>query len=83
MKEGSELVVGLLKNISEIVKFANPYESMIESFEACVQSVWIKSGATLSLDVKTDELHISKRVTCVYKCVKLLDEYVSLNLVGK
>ncbi|XP_010507008.1 PREDICTED: zinc finger BED domain-containing protein DAYSLEEPER-like [Camelina sativa] len=53
IKAGLDVVSSLLENIRNSVKFVKGYESRKESFATCVESLGIKGGAGLSLDVTT------------------------------
>ncbi|BAB02100.1 unnamed protein product [Arabidopsis thaliana] len=53
VQEGLSIATELLENIRESVRFVKASESRKDAFAACVESVGIRSGAGLSLDVPT------------------------------
>lgn len=53
VQEGLLVATDLLENIRESVRFVKASDSRKEAFAACVESVGIRSGAGLSLDVPT------------------------------
>ncbi|RID45762.1 hypothetical protein BRARA_I02464 [Brassica rapa] len=72
-----QLATSLIENIGESVKFIKESESRKDSFDICVESVGITSGACLSLDVSTKWNSIYEMLA---RALKFREAFAILNL---
>lgn len=75
MQERLSVATDLLKNIKDNVKFVKAYDSRKEAFAACVESVRIKSGNGLFLDIPT---RLNSTYDMLAKALKFCKAFSSL-----